>query len=300
MTPQQFTPPGRQERAEAIGSIQHLPQTVQRLLDPGAFAPMEKPFPQDWLSNHFEPGQTCREFLRSHPNFPDARRGTLYLLPLEEFGSGGPALPKLQSFAEAFFSMRVKLLSAPPMHNLRSITRRENPETGRPQLLTADLLKYLKLRLPGDAYCLLGITLHDLYPDPKWNFVFGEASLRERVGVYSFARYDPGFYGIEGTSPAERSHLILRRSFAVLAHETSHMFGLAHCIYFRCVMNGSNSLPEADSRPLRLCPVDLRKLYESVRFDPVARYAHLRDFFHEAGFPDEAAWIEKELARVTG
>jgi archaemetzincin len=35
--------------------------------------------------------------------------------------------------------------------------------------------------------------MEDLYPDPAWNFVFGQASLRERVEVFSFARYDPAF-----------------------------------------------------------------------------------------------------------
>jgi archaemetzincin len=33
--------------------------------------------------------------------------------------------------------------------------------------------------------------MEDLYPEPSWNFVFGQASLNERVGVYSFARYGP-------------------------------------------------------------------------------------------------------------
>ncbi len=150
----------------------------------------------------------------------------------------------------------------------------------------------LKRRLPSRAYCLLGITLRDLYPDPKWNFVFGEASFSDRVGVYSFARYDPRF---SGEDVLDRARLMLRRSCKVLAHETGHMFGISHCIYFRCVMNGSNNLPEEDSQPMRLCPVDLRKLYDSVRFDPVARYAHLRDFCREVKFSDEADWIEKQI-----
>jgi len=34
--------------------------------------------------------------------------------------------------------------------------------------------------------------------------------------------------------------LLLRRSMKVLTHETGHIFGLAHCVYFACVMNGSN------------------------------------------------------------
>mgnify|MGYP000107882883 CR=1 FL=1 len=41
------------------------------------------------------------------------------------------------------------------------------------------------------------VTMTDLYPSEDWNFVFGQASLRNRVGAYSFARYDPAFYGKE-------------------------------------------------------------------------------------------------------
>lgn len=56
----------------------------------------------------------------------------------------------------------------------------------------------------------------DLYPDVSWNFVFGEASPRDRVGVYSFGRYDPRFFG---QPPAAESHeLMLRRGCKVLAH----------------------------------------------------------------------------------
>jgi archaemetzincin len=58
----------------------------------------------------------------------------------------------------------------------------------------------------------------------------------------------------------------------VLEHETGHMVGLAHCIYFNCLMNGSNHLAESDRRPLHLCPVCLRKLQWSIGFDVVARY----------------------------
>ncbi len=45
-----------------------------------------------------------------------------------------------------------------------------------------------------------------------------------------------------------------RRSIKVLTHETGPMFGLTHCICFRCVVNGSNHLQESDRRPLHLCP----------------------------------------------
>ena len=138
--------------------------------------------------------------------------------------------------------------------------------------------------------------MEDLYPEPSWNFVFGQASLNERVGVYSFARYDPAFYGeLRGKDyPA----LLLRRSMKVLTHETGHMFGLTHCVYFNCVMNGSNHLQESDRRPLHLCPVCLRKLQFSLDFDVVKRYEALAQFERQAGLEDEAGWVDRRLERI--
>jgi len=122
------------------------------------------------------------------------------------------------------------------------ITSRRNPWTGQRQLLTGDILNALEAQLPKDAFALLGITMTDLYPGPGWNFVFGQASLRDRVGVDSFARYDPSFYGQAATADSRK--LMHRRSCKVLAHETCHMFGIEHCVWFRCLMNGSNHLAE--------------------------------------------------------
>lgn len=290
----QFVLPGKEQRSEAISPLDNLPARIRPLFDQSGFVPLSAPKPGEWLAVHHEPGQTSAAFLRSRPNYPNDARRTIYLQPLEQFSSDGPSVQRLKEFTEAFFSLPVKVLQVFDTGRAR-ITTRINPETNKPQMLTGDVLNLLKQRLPKDAYCLLGITLCDLYPDPAWNFVFGQATLSERVGVYSFARYDPHFWGEE--SP-DREKLILRRSCRVLAHETGHMFGIEHCIYFHCVMNGSNSLPEDDAGPLHLCPVDLRKLYESIRFDLIARYAHLRDFCREVGFGDEARWIEEQLARV--
>jgi archaemetzincin len=61
--------------------------------------------------------------------------------------------------------------------------------------------------------------------------------------------------------------LLARRYARVLVHEIAHMFSLAHCIYFKCVRNGSNHLQQSDARPLTLCPVCLHKLQNSIGFD---------------------------------
>jgi archaemetzincin len=63
--------------------------------------------------------------------------------------------------------------------------------------------------------------MEDLYPDPRWNFVFGQASVRDRVGVFSFARYDPVFYGESRSSRYQE--LLLRRSTKVLVHEIASL-----------------------------------------------------------------------------
>lgn len=46
-------------------------------------------------------------------------------------------------------------------------------------LTKGDLLQFLKKRKPKDAFCIVGITMIDLYPKDSWNFVFGQASLTQ-------------------------------------------------------------------------------------------------------------------------
>jgi archaemetzincin len=291
-----FTPPDQKERRRAIGSTAEESQILRVALEPGDdFQPLPEPGPHDWLANHHEPGQTFQAFVHAPRNKPDEVRNKIYLQPLDEFpAASSPSLDRLRQFAEAFFTLEVEVL---PVMKLAdgAIETRKNPYAGHQQLLTGDILALLARQLPDDAYCLLGITMHDLYPHPSWNFVFGQASYRERVGVYSFTRYDPCFYEPGATYDQE---LMLRRSCKVLAHETSHMFGIEHCIFFQCLMNGSNHLEESDARPLRLCPVDLRKLHQSLQFDALNRYRQLLDFYTEAGFDDEAGWLQARIERI--
>jgi archaemetzincin len=294
-----FQVPNKAQRLQAIGTAAGLSPLLQRAFAPAEdFEPVSAPGPNDWLAVHPEPGQSFEQFVRSGPNRPDKKRKILYLQPLGEFREGAaPPLESLRQYAAAYFAMEVRALPGPDLDK-ENITIRRNPTTGNRQLLTTDILTALKKRMPDDAFCLLGITMEDLYPEPSWNFVFGQASLRERVGVYSFARYDPKFYGeLRGRDWATT---LLRRSCRVLAHEAGHMFGLAHCVYFRCVFNGSNHLDESDARPLHECPVDLRKLHHNIGFDVPQRYASLVRFYRKAGFEDEAAWTHRRLEWVVG
>ena len=294
-----FSPPTQGEMLQAIGSIEGLSYTFRRALDPGSdFDPIPLPNPGDWLAEHYEEGQTYNDFVKTGKNKPDALRNTIYLQPLGEFPEDrSPSLKALKACASASFTMPVKIL--PPLNIDRvQFTTRINPYTGNRQVLTRDVLVVLVGRLPADAYCLLAITMVDLYPDPSWNFVFGQASLLKRVGVFSFARYDPAFYGDKRQKGYRK--LLLRRSCKVLIHETAHMFSLRHCIFFSCMMNGSNHLQESDARPMFFCPVCLRKIHHSVGFDVVDRYRRLLLFYEQIGFTDEAGWLRKRLKRITG
>jgi archaemetzincin len=293
-----FRVPSASQRRDALGRTDGLPLALlAALTDSAAFEPIPAPHPADWLASQTEPGQTFDQFVASQPNRPDTARSILYLQPLGDFrGRDAPSLELLSRFAAAFFGTPVMTLPARDVDGL-GVTDRINRDTGAPQLLTGDLRRLLRERMPEDAFAVLGLTMEDLYPGPSWNFVFGEASLKERVGVYSFARYAPPALG--GKSGAAPAKLILLRGSKVLAHETGHMFGLVHCIYYRCLMNGSNHIGELDARPLHLCPVCLRKLQWSVGFGVVERYRRLRDAAREAGFDDEARWLDERL-RVLG
>ncbi|MCI0399636.1 MAG: archaemetzincin [Chloroflexi bacterium] len=292
-----FSPPSPAARRQTLGPTDDLPPALQHAFEPaGHFQRLPASGPNDWLANHPEPGQTFAGFLAEKAFRPDKTRHTIYLQPLNAFPAGKASpLDQLRAFAAAFFALPVEVLPV-LVPDAGEVTTRRNPYTGQRQLLTRDILFLLRKRLPADAFCLLGITVQDLYPDPDWNFVFGQAAPRLRVGVYSFARYLPSLHGEQ---VADAATLALRRSCKVLAHEAAHLFGPGHCIYFHCLMNGSNHLAESDSRPLHLCPVDLRKLHHSIGFDVVERYRRLLHFSQAAGFTDEVAWLEERLAYLS-
>ncbi len=291
-----FTPPGPSDRLQAIGGTEGLPESLRRALDPGSdFEPIPAPKKGDWLASHPEPGQTYGAYIRSKPNKPEGSRRKIYLQPLGEFSTeGSPSVEILREYASTFFALPAEL--CPSLPGTKNFTSRLNPYTRNRQILTTDVLDFLKGNLPADAFCLLAITMVDLYPEPSWNFVFGQASLRERVGVFSFARYDPAFYGMERAQ--DYRQVLLRRSCKVSAHETGHMFSIAHCIYFSCALNGSNHLQESDSRPMHLCPVCLRKLHFSIGFEVGTRYRRLMDFYERVGFRAEARWLRSRILRM--
>jgi archaemetzincin len=260
------------------------------------FTPLHPPEPGDWLAEHWETGQTFEQFVGTSPISPDNIRNIIYLQPLEQFiADQSPPLTLLLDYAEAYFSLPAQLLHV--LTEDEAFTTRVNPYTATQQMLTTDILGNLKHYLPVDAFCVLAVTMQDLYPDPEWNFVFGQASQEDRVAVFSFARYDPAFYGI----PRDEGYrtILLRRCCKVVIHEIGHLFGLPHCLFYSCSMNGSNHIQESDARPMHLCPECLRKLHHIIGFDVIDRYFDLFQFYRQVGFPEEARWVQRRLESLT-
>ena len=279
----------------AIGDTTPLAPALRRAFDHTGFAPMPEPGPDDWLAQHPEKPQSFDDYVWMPKNVPSPQRRVIYLLPVGRFPATAPPLDELAAIVRAFFMLEVKTLPAVHLRDVTAQTR-VNQHTHKRQLLAPDVLVWLRQRLPDDAFGLVGVTTEDLYPQPAWNFVFGMASLKARVGVQSFARQDPAFFG--EPRPAGWQALARRRATWTLLHEIAHMFGLTHCTYWRCVVAGSNHQDEADGSPLRACPVCLRKLHAAIRFDPAAREDALAAVFGRLGMDEEAGWSAARAAWI--
>jgi archaemetzincin len=250
------------------------------------------PRPGDWLEQLREPGQTFDDYRASDPNRATVERTTIYLPPLGEFDVAQSRLiDATADLLGPFYGVPVKTLDRIGLAAIPGSAHRIHPTWGDHQVVTSYGLDLLRKRRPGDAAVVLGLTTADLWPGEGWNFVFGQASLQDRVGVWS--QYCQGDPHAEYTT-------CLRRTLKTAAHETGHMLGILHCTAYECGMNGSNHRAEADARPLWFCPVDEMKVWWACRVDPAARYARLADFAGEHGLVDEMQFWHRSLAALMG
>jgi len=254
------------------------------------------PQPGDWLSRFGdeEKGQSLEEYLSSDPLRPDAKRGTLYILLLGEFSKERKEIVDLTAeFMGLYFSLPVKFADPVDEKGVPAGARRRHPSWGMPQIHAGWVLdELLKPRVPADAVALIAFTSSDLWPGEGWNFVFGMASLSERVGVWSLNRF-----GDPAAGSAQYARCLLH-TIKTGTHETGHMLGMLHCIAYECNMNGSNHLAEAERQPLALCPECAPKLWWACRCDPVKRYRDLEAFCRKHGFAKEADFYRRSRAAI--
>jgi archaemetzincin len=259
-------------------------------------APLGVPRPGDWLAEHEEDGQTFREYQGGSPRTVTGARKRLCYVPLGDFTpEQKDVVERTAKGLEAFFGVPVEALEPLPLDEIPARARRVHPEWGMDQILSTYVLdRVLKPRLPRDAVALIALSATDLWPGEGWNFVFGQASLRDRVGVWSIYRNgDPS-----GGEAAFR--LCLLRTMKTAAHETGHMLSIEHCTAYECVMNGSNHQEESDRQPLAPCAECLAKLCYATRREPAAFLDALARWCEGEGFASEAAGSRRALERLKG
>lgn len=255
-----------------------------------------KPKDGEWLKTHKEKGQTFAQYRKSQPNVLEGRRRKLYVQPIGKFTETDNELISTSAeFLSIYFQCEVVINETLPESVVPDSAQREHPSWGVHQLLTSHILEeILAPQLPADAFATIAFTKSDLWPGDGWNFVFGYASFRERVGVWSLARF-----GDPEKDEATRKQCLLR-TIKVATHETGHMFSIAHCIKYRCNMQGSNSMEESDSQPLFLCPECHAKILFASGCQPTERYKKLIEFCEQHELEDEKEYFERALALLGG
>jgi archaemetzincin len=256
--------------------------------------PLGKPQSGDWLASHKEPGQTFRQYLASRPVTPRGKRNVIYIQPLGEFSATQKRLvDETAAYLAVYFSREVKQLKPLGLDVVPAKARRKHPSWGMDQILTTYVLDdLLRPKLPAAAAAMIALTASDLWPGEGWNFVFGQASLRNRVGVWSLHRNgDPD-------KSDDDYRLCLLRTLKTASHEMGHMFSLAHCTAFECNMCGSNNREESDRRPLAECPQCMAKICWACEIDPAARYERLAAYCRQRGLGPEAEFFAESAAAL--
>jgi archaemetzincin len=245
----------------------------------------------DWLAAFPEAGQTFDEYLNSDPTLPTDSRKTIYVLPIVTVTKRQErVIETTAKFLEAFYGLPVSKMPSREIPRPLSLkNRRVIVSTGREQVRTGFLLEgILKPILPSDAAALIAFTAEDLYPDGTMSFVFGQANMEERVGLWSLYRLDED----------ARYENFLRRTLKIAAHETGHMFSMHHCTKYECVMSGTNHLEETDRRPIDACPECMAKVCLLTKGSALARYERLIAFCRRFGLSNEQAEFEQKWTAI--
>ncbi|HEY4561758.1 MAG TPA: archaemetzincin, partial [Thermoanaerobaculia bacterium] len=249
-----------------VARLRGVMETVRPL-----YHPLGPAVPGDWRFFSPEEGQTFSQYLASNPNVPDGKRRFLYVRPLGDLTPAQLRIVQLTAeYLERFYELPARIAPALPLGAMPAWAHFRVVTTERIQ--TGYLMDRLKRVLPDDAFAEIGLTAADLYPNDRLSLVFGQASLRDRVGVWSLH-----WLGEPDQSEAE-FRTTLARTLKIASHETGHMFSIPHCTKYLCVMNGTGSLNEVDRHPLDACPECMAKICWATGYDPRRRFERIAEF----------------------
>ncbi len=284
----QFGVSGLKNRATAEERL--FPEIERRLIPHST--KLGKPKPGEWLYEHKERGQSFSRYLAARPIRRTKERSTIYLCLIGEFTRKQQLVLDLtRDYMSIFFDVPVKIHKKVAVKDIPKSAKRKHPQWGDKQILTDHVLnKILLPSRPKDALAYLAFTSSDLWPGKGWNFVFGEASLRQRIGVWSIYR---------NGDPVKNFQQYLRRTLSTATHETGHILTMEHCIVYECSQNGSNSLPESDRKPLHLCPTCLRKLCWNLQVNPKSYLTRLKKFCEKHKLEEEVKWYQLALKTLS-
>jgi archaemetzincin len=230
----------------------------------------------DWLNEHKENRQTLNDYINAEPNKMTPQRNKLHTAligPLDK--QDYECYLMCKEYLHLMYRIELDTIENISIAALQNGHTRKN--TFGLQLHSEYILdSILRNKLPKDAYGLVAFTAYDLYPEPSWNFVFGQANLKARVGVWSMARHK------ETDSTGRINYLLSdKRTLATAVHEVGHMFGIKHCVPYECVMNGSNSLYESDGQVIWMCHECVSKLNWIKPIDYKSYYKQLNSFWQQ-------------------
>jgi len=260
--------------------------------DEAGFTRLGDPEKGGYLSLVAEAPQTLDDYKNSRPVRPTTERPYIVLQPL--WSLDAPKKETLQAMKEyvaACFQLPVRI------EETIEFDARDR-KLGLTRVITVDrfkkrteydaekILDLLVPRVPSDAAVYFAVTDVELYAGS--DNLHGYASLGRRVGVMTFSRLWP-------RNAAAADAETLRRSLRFVSHEIGHMFGMEHCVFYRCPMNGCKNLAESDTSPLHFCPVCRQKLQWLLEPDEKKRNSALLDFYDKHGLKDEATWIQKRM-----
>jgi archaemetzincin len=345
---------------------------------PPLFGPLPAPYNDlDWLATVKEEGQGFEnyvEFVTTRSGrFKDKQspnRHTICLVPIVRKAEGGtewpecgPSLEELTRLTTLYFDRPVTILpsvtitvkstkvgvwqcsDSKQFSGKGKIRLRAEADLGRCQMHVDPLLLELsKMReqIPEHKehapFCLMGVTMMDLFSHDTDLFVAGMAAGESKVAVFSFHRYHPcikmdsmywqdyGYVSLpsdysyfnmprdkrpictplppsaemmrKNNSEQKTCSEMLRRAGKLLVHELMHIYGIDHCIYYDCIMRGTGHLVEDFSAPMHLCPIDLRKMQFRLGFNVQGRYERLGALYGKWGLRDEQAWVQRRLETI--
>jgi archaemetzincin len=254
---------------------------------------LAKPVEGEWLYSHKEKGQSYEQFTNSKHIVPTSESNIIYIRSIGKFNSlQNKQIELLREYLEIYFQLKTKTLETVSNDVIPQSAQRIGYENNQQFLAGYILDNVLKKDKPLNRIALMGLTEVDLYPKPEWNFVFGLASYRDRVGVSSIYRLQ------DGKLTADNFNLCLSRLLKISSHEIGHMFGLRHCIDADCVMNGTNSMSETDKNSIRLCSVCQKKLNSGIKYDNKKRLKELEAYFKRNNLTEGLKLSRKDAAAI--